>query len=281
MAYTSVTYTFSNGTTADATQVNQNFTDIINGLSDGTKDISINAGTLAGTLTANGNVNLGNATSDDLTVTASLASNLIPKTNQTYDVGSADIGLRALYLGVSSAGALTTKLMAHPTTAGDISLYLPVAAGTAGQLLTSDGTYMVWSNLYKGDSSGNSVAAGYVGEIINGTIQNSGASFSTNTLKNVCSISLTAGIWLVYGDPIIANSGLTSTALLVSISSSSSAHQNEKRFALPGGADYYPQIFRVIIVGTTTTYYLNETLVFSAGSATNSSSTTMSAIRIA
>lgn len=41
MAFPSVTYTFSNSTTADATQVNQNFTDLINGLSDGTKALSV------------------------------------------------------------------------------------------------------------------------------------------------------------------------------------------------------------------------------------------------
>lgn len=56
MAFPSVTYTFSNGTSADATQVNTNFTDLINGLSDTTKDISINAITSAGTATLSGAV---------------------------------------------------------------------------------------------------------------------------------------------------------------------------------------------------------------------------------
>ena len=73
MANVSVSYTFSNSTTADATQVNQNFTDIINGTSDGTKDFSISALTCAGNVTFNGNTTIGNASSDDLTVTASLA----------------------------------------------------------------------------------------------------------------------------------------------------------------------------------------------------------------
>ena len=83
----------------------QNFNDILNGVSDGTKDLSINALTLAGALTANGNVTLGNASGDDLTVTASLASSIPIKTNNSYDIGSATLGLRKLYLGNGGAGA--------------------------------------------------------------------------------------------------------------------------------------------------------------------------------
>jgi hypothetical protein len=41
MAFPSVTNTFTNGTTSDATQVNQNFTDLVNGLSDGTKSLAV------------------------------------------------------------------------------------------------------------------------------------------------------------------------------------------------------------------------------------------------
>jgi hypothetical protein len=68
MAGPSVTYTFTNGTTADGTQVSQNFTDLINGLTDGTKDLNINALTAAGTATLNGNIILGNAIGDTVTV---------------------------------------------------------------------------------------------------------------------------------------------------------------------------------------------------------------------
>lgn len=56
MAYPSVTYTFTNATTSDATQVNTNFNNIISGFSDGTKDYSMNNGTLAGTLSVTGKV---------------------------------------------------------------------------------------------------------------------------------------------------------------------------------------------------------------------------------
>lgn len=98
MANITVTYSFSNATTADATEVNTNFQDIIDGTSDGTKDFSIAALTCAGTLTANGNINLGNATSDDLTITARIASDLDPKTAASNTLGDATQTWQALYL---------------------------------------------------------------------------------------------------------------------------------------------------------------------------------------
>ena len=56
MAFPSVTNTFTNGSSADAGEVNTNFTDIINGFSDGTKSLSMDAGTFAGAVTCNGAV---------------------------------------------------------------------------------------------------------------------------------------------------------------------------------------------------------------------------------
>lgn len=87
----SVTNTFSNGTTADATQVNTNFTDIINALTDGLKDLvvsSINLTTLtvSGVATFNGAVGLGNAAADAITITGtptfSTAITITATTNQ-------------------------------------------------------------------------------------------------------------------------------------------------------------------------------------------------------
>lgn len=72
MAYPSVTYTFTNGTTADGANVSTNFTNLVSGFSDGTKDFNMNAGTLAGNFTCNGNVVLGNATSDTIGITGAI-----------------------------------------------------------------------------------------------------------------------------------------------------------------------------------------------------------------
>jgi hypothetical protein len=123
VASPSVTYTFANSTTADATQVNQNFTDLINGLTDGTKDLSISALTCAGNATFNGNTSIGNASGDDLTITASLASSIAIKTNNSFNIGSSTLGLAGVYLGAS--GGFTTRLVSAATSS--YTLTWPVA----------------------------------------------------------------------------------------------------------------------------------------------------------
>merc|ERR1711871_780069 len=61
------------------------------------------AGTFT-TLTTTGSVTLGDAAADDITINGSLASHLIPKTDASYDLGSASLGFNDLYLG--SAGVI-------------------------------------------------------------------------------------------------------------------------------------------------------------------------------
>jgi hypothetical protein len=108
MAAISVPNSFTNGTAADATEVNANFDAITNGLGDGTKDISVSAITAAGATTLNGAVTLGNATGDDITVTGYVASSIIPKTNAASDLGSATNAWQAIYLddAATSSGTI-------------------------------------------------------------------------------------------------------------------------------------------------------------------------------
>lgn len=144
MAFPSVTNTFTNGTTIDAPEVNTNFTDIINGFSDGTKDINMNAATLAGTVTMNGAVTLGNATGDDITFNGSLASSIPIKTTHSFDIGTTTVGLKDIFLG-SSAGAFTTQITGADVAASKtvtfwgFDITLPAADGNAGEMLTTDG----------------------------------------------------------------------------------------------------------------------------------------------
>lgn len=149
MAYISVTYTFANSTTADATQVNTNFTDIINGTSDGTKDFSINALTCAGAATLNGNVTLGNATGDDITITGSLAASIAVKTTYSYDLGSSTIGWKSFYLGSADSAARTTRLIGA-TVASSWTMTLPTGVGTVGYPLVTDGAGVTsWANQFR------------------------------------------------------------------------------------------------------------------------------------
>lgn len=111
--------------------MNQNFTDIVNGVSDGTKDLSINALTVAGNANFNGNTTIGNATSDVCTVTAFVGSNITPGTTNTYDLGiTTTNGWRAIYIS-SSSNTKTTKIQG-PASAADTVLTLPLLGGTLG-----------------------------------------------------------------------------------------------------------------------------------------------------
>lgn len=109
--------------------MNTNFTDVLNGTSDGTKDFSINALTCAGTATFNGAVNLGNATTDDLTFTGSVASSIPVKTADTYDLGTAALPFRKIYLGDN---ANSVAIGADASASADWTFTLPPASGTVG-----------------------------------------------------------------------------------------------------------------------------------------------------
>jgi hypothetical protein len=147
MAAPSLTYTLTNGQTADATQVMQNFNDLLNGITDGTKDLSISALTVAGTATLNGAINLGNASADDITVTGSLASTIPVKTTASYDIGSSTLGLRSIYIGANSQ---SVRLLGSASMSATWTLTLPVTAGTANYMLLTDGagvtSWSSWTN---------------------------------------------------------------------------------------------------------------------------------------
>lgn len=166
MANIAVTYSFSNGTTADATQVNENFTNIINGLSDGTKDISVSAITAAGTATFNGAVVLGNATGDDITVTGSIASSIPIKTDDTYDLGSTTLRLNQIhaheyygtktndtatagYIGEIIAAANITSNVTGSSTAGTYT-----DSGASITLTAGDWDIYAGGSIYLGGVSG-------------------------------------------------------------------------------------------------------------------------------
>lgn len=127
MAFATYTYTFTNGSTADATQINQNFSDILNGVTDTTKDISVNALTVAGTSTLNGNIILGNSSVKTLAFTASLNSSIPLSTNNSFNIGSSTLGLASIYLG--SSGGFTTRLVGGATSSYTITLPPSQAAG--------------------------------------------------------------------------------------------------------------------------------------------------------
>lgn len=136
MASPTVTYTFTNATVADADQVNTNFTNIINAMTDTTKDFSIAALTCAGAATLNGNVTIGNASSDDLTITASLASSLAIKTTNSYNFGSSTLGLASIYFG-NAGGATTVRVLSASSISSSRAYTMPDAGADANFVMTA------------------------------------------------------------------------------------------------------------------------------------------------
>lgn len=172
MASPSVTYTFSNSTTADATQVNQNFTDLINALTDGTKSLSIDALTCAGTTTLNGAVNIGNSSSDDITVTGSLASSLPIKTTATYDIGNSAIGLRYGYFG-SSGGSYTARVAAAAGYAASRQYTIPDAGASADFVMSAGTKTIAGDTTFSGALTGATVSGNELLAIGTSTIASS------------------------------------------------------------------------------------------------------------
>lgn len=152
MAFLTVTYSFANSTTADGTQVNTNFTDVINATSDGTKDLNMNAATFAGAVAFNGNTTIGNASADDLTINASLASTVVIKTNASFNIGDATHGLAGIYLGNST---FTTKFVA--ANSASYTVTYPATAGSAGQVWQNQGSAtLAWA---PGQTTANAVSS--------------------------------------------------------------------------------------------------------------------------
>ena len=142
MAFLTVTNTFVNSTTADATAVNQNFTDILNGTSDGTKDFSIAALTCSGAVVLNNNVTLGDSASDTIMPNALVAGDLKPNANNSINLGSSTLGYASMYLG--SAGGFTTRLLGGATSSYTITF--PATSGSTGYFLNNSGSgALQWS----------------------------------------------------------------------------------------------------------------------------------------
>lgn len=138
MAAPSLTYTLTNGSTADAAQVMQNFNDLLNGYTDGSKDLTVGAITVAGASVLQGTVTLGDGSVDDITWNGSLASTLLIKTNNTYNIGGATLGLAGVYLGAPSSRS--TRVISNQSIASSYTLTLPISGGSAGQTVRCDGT---------------------------------------------------------------------------------------------------------------------------------------------
>lgn len=115
MAAPSVTHTFVDATTIVHSEVNQNFTDVINAMGDGNDDFTISALTCGGAVTLNGAVTLGNATGDDIAINGRITTDFDPKTAATNTLGDATQTWLSLYLDGSATNGGTIYFNASST----------------------------------------------------------------------------------------------------------------------------------------------------------------------
>lgn len=164
MASPSYTYVLTNATTADASQVMQDFNDILNGVTDGSKDLSISALTVAGTGTFNGNVTLGNATADDITITGSIAATIPIKTDNSFDIGTSSLRMRRLYCtsvyGVPTSTAIAAGDLGEVLTSAN-GTFTGTAAGNVTTLSITAGRWRVWARA-RVNPNGNINTDGYI-----------------------------------------------------------------------------------------------------------------------
>lgn len=162
MPYISVTYSFTNGSgnIIDADEVNQNFTDIVNGTSDGNSDIRVNNVTALGTLAVTGASTL----TGNVTFSGNVVSNLTPNATSTYDLGTSakrwetifsdninttnlGIGTSPTYKATVYSGSPGAAL--SPNANGDDLIIANNASAGMSILTPTDGT----SSIYFGDSA--------------------------------------------------------------------------------------------------------------------------------
>ena len=280
MAYPSVTYTFTNGTTADGTEVNTNFTNIINGLSDGTKDLNINALTCAGAAVLNGHVTLGSNSSDDLTFNAVMASTLPIKTNTTYDIGSTTKGISSLYFGASSTFTAGVTAATH---AASRVYTIPDCGAAASFVMTQLAQTIAGTKTFSGQLIGmgtatnDDAASGYIGQFA--------SNINTGTANNMPTsgqfggdqdISLGAGDWDITAVAYITINGATITVppdmFIGTVAGNDTTNRllgsnYAKAEATAPSNDAWSLMipsYRVSIASTTT-YYLKLKISYSAG----------------
>ncbi len=281
MAAPTLTYTLTNGATADASQVMQNYNDLLNGITDGSKDLTISALTVNGAASFKGAVTLGDATADDITHTGSLASTIPIKTTGSYDIGSSTLGLRAVYFGANSQ---TVNLVGSASMSATWTLTLPVTAGAAnGFLLTNGSGVTSWSLVGQipGTATNDTATAGNIGEYLenisnsttinltNGTTSSIDSGNSSYNDGNETGISLTAGTWDIQGIAyLVGAAGTTASAVDLWIgtakgnsSTGQDLYRNLARsqnvYTAPVRGTPTTPVYRVKIAnGVTTPYYL-------------------------
>ncbi len=135
--------------------------------------------TVTGNLSVNGNTTLGNAASDTVTVTADIASALLPSADDTHDLGATGSEWRDLYID-GQANIDTLAVDANATVAGTLVV--------TGATTLNGGLAMDSNKFTVADTSGNTSIGGTLA--VSGATTLAATSFGDANITNVGDIAL-------------------------------------------------------------------------------------------
>ena len=222
-----------------------------------------------GASTAGQTVNINDAASNTVANIVNILSGATPGADTTLNVmcGAGSAGTQTVNMlatGATRAGAVNigTGNAGHTIAIGgsNTSNTTTITAGVSVLTLSSTGC------AYPGKGTNTAPAAGFIGEQIRNTVAFGAAVVSTTTtVTNVCTISLTTGVWDVSG--IVMFTGMTTaTFQQASIGTSSGTigtvgdNAIQSTFASTTAGDFGLSIpsLRVLISGATTVYLVGQ-----------------------
>ena len=120
---------------------------------------------------------LGNASSDDVTITGSLASSIPVKTTNSYNIGGSTTGIAALYFG-NSGGSTTINIVSASSVSSSLTYTLPDVSSAADFVMTAGSQTITGSKTVSGNITMNTSGRIY---LIDGTVGSPSLSFVNDT----------------------------------------------------------------------------------------------------
>ena len=149
--------------------------------------------TASGATTLNGAVTLGDATADDVTITGRIAGHIVPKTNDTYDLGTSSLRWRTAYLAASTldlggatissdgTGVLSITAAGATLPSGSLVGTEIIAGGNAVNTLLRDVPFFKTGNLSTANVTFGFKASGENERIFDDFTLASGSAITTQT----------------------------------------------------------------------------------------------------
>lgn len=193
-------------------------------------DLSITSLTLSGDLTVNGNTQLGNAGSDIVSFTASVNTDIVPSSNNTYNLGSATKRWANVY--ANDVVATTGTFSGSVSVGGDILVTGNLITQNVSSVIISDPLIYLAGNNYSSDVVDIGFVANYspdgVAQLHTGLFRDASDgiyklfSGSEEELDTVLTVNTAANGWsLATLQAYLQSGGLVSNATHVSITANS------------------------------------------------------------